>query len=111
MIDEPINIILKQILGEEKYIKLIETSAHYCEEFKESTINESLEDISPMLNSCCIIILVIGLSKNLNCLDKYVIIFDEKRKGEIKDKDFYGRFKEYINQVEKFKVDMLEKIT
>lgn len=111
MIDETINIIIKQILGERIYVNLIEECAHYCEEFKESTINKELNDISPMLDSCCVAILLVGLSNRNISLEKYRITFDEKRRVEIKNKDFCIKFKEYIDKVESFKEDMLVKIT
>lgn len=111
MVDEAINIIVRQILGEKAYIKLIEECAHYCEEFSESTINKELHDISPMLDSCCIVILMIGLSNEETFLDKYRIKFDKERIVEIKNKDFCIKFKKYIDKVGSFKEEMLVKIT
>ena len=111
LIDETINIIVKEILGEKIYRNLIEECAHDCEEFRESTIDKDLHDISPMLDSCCVAILMLGFSNKKFFLEKYKIMFDKKRIVEIQSRDFCIKFKEYIDKIEGFKIELLQQIT
>lgn len=111
MNDEPINIILKNILGKELYSELIAESAIYFAEHKETNLDKSIEDIPAILEACCIALLLIGISKKPINIDEYIVNFEENRKTSIGTKEFCQVFKKYIDKVEEFKIDMLKRIS
>jgi len=54
---------------------------------------------------------MLGFSNKKFFLEKYKIMFDKKRIVEIQSGDFCIKFKEYIDKIESFKIELLQQIT
>ena len=73
MKNNDINVMLRTIIGDDSYNALIKELSYYFSEYPLCNLNKSMEDIEPILDYCCIAILLIGLSKKPINIDEYKI--------------------------------------
>lgn len=110
MEEKTVNKILKTILGEGNYNELTTKALHYFGDRQECTFHEKLDDIEPIMESCCIAILLIGISKKPVNIEEYRITLAEDRELNVKTKEFCFDFEKYIQGVEEYKIGLLRKI-
>lgn len=102
--------ILKIILGEDRYNDLLTLIINYFKDRKECTFDTELDDIEPIMNTCSIVIFLIGiLGKDLK-KDSFLIRLSSKRKMIVNMMKFKKSFSEYIKSVEDYKITLLNKI-
>lgn len=110
MEEKAVNKILKTILGEDDYNELTTKTLHYFCNRQECTFNEDLNDIEPIMEACCIAILLIGISKKTVNIEEYRITLDKDRELKVGTKEFCFDFEKYIQEVEEYKIGLLRKI-
>ncbi|MBE5806481.1 MAG: hypothetical protein E7313_07260 [Clostridiales bacterium] len=102
MMDE----ILLRIILEDDYKKFITDAVRYFKDDEECMVTDSTEIIKAM----SIATILIGFTKKPVNLDEYNVKL-KNRNLKVNTKDFCIKFKEYIEKVEKVKLDMLKEIT
>lgn len=100
-----IDKIVELILGKKGCEQLI---TQIVKEYNEKGYN--VNDFEYIMKSYFTAILIIGFSKKKVDIDKYCIHLINKPDINIDIKDFCNLYKDYINQVEKYKFDLLRKI-
>jgi len=105
-----VNIMLKNIIGDDNYNNLIKELGYYFLEEPSCNLNNTIEDIEPILDYCCTAILLIGISKKPVNIDKYRIKLDDTREIIVDTQEFCNKFENYLQKVERFKFDLLKKI-
>lgn len=94
--------ILELILGKEQCCEIITKTV------KEYVKGDySLNNFEIIMESYFIIILIIGFSKKKINMDKYAIHIANKPDIYIDTRDFCQEYKKYIDNVEKYKFDLL----
>lgn len=97
--------ILELILGKEECDKIITQAV---KEYHQKDYN--LDNFEIIVESYFIAILLIGFSKKKLDIDKYAIHLVKESDITINTKEFCEKYKEYINNVEKYKFDLLRKL-
>ena len=111
MEEEKVNIILREIIGNDLYNDLIHEAGFYFINDSNCRLNKDMSDIEPILNACCTAILLIGISKKPVNIRSYIIHLSKERKIKINTEDLCRKFEKYIVNVENFKFKLLKEIS
>lgn len=105
MEESKVNSIIKLILGEEFYTRLI---TDIIREYGDTKLK--IHEAEPILESYFKAILLIGFSKKKIEIDYYKIHLNSKQNIEINTKKFCRDYEAYINKIENFKIELLKQL-